>query len=127
MTPAIVGVMTPRKIGSVSKGTTRRSVRIEDELWAAAKRDAETTGQTVSDVIRDALDRRSTIIDAIDELSENLLGVLAERETPGVFGDPPVYADHPLHDWPTEYIDRLRDWLDWEVQSRRREWAEGPK
>ena len=56
MTPAIVGVMTPRKIGTVSKGTARRTVRIDDELWEAAARKADEGGKTVSDVIRGALE-----------------------------------------------------------------------
>lgn len=34
-----------------------RAVRIEDELWEAAKRRAAERGETVSDVIRRALQR----------------------------------------------------------------------
>lgn len=57
MTPAIVSVMTPRTIGSMSKGTTRRTVRVDDELWLEAVRVATERGETVSDVIREALTR----------------------------------------------------------------------
>lgn len=45
-------------IGSMpSKGTARRTIRIDDELWDAAQEAAEAAGVTVSDVIRDALAR----------------------------------------------------------------------
>lgn len=48
MTPDSVPVMT-------GKGTPRRTVRIEDETWDAAKVEAESRGETLSDVIRRAL------------------------------------------------------------------------
>lgn len=37
--------------------TPRRTVRVEEALWAAAQDAAESEGRTVSDVIRDALTR----------------------------------------------------------------------
>jgi predicted transcriptional regulator len=37
--------------------TPRRTVRVEEALWAAAQDAAEAEGRTVSDVIRDALTR----------------------------------------------------------------------
>lgn len=39
----------------MSKGTTHRTVRIEDGLWDAAKTKAEAEGANLSDVIREAL------------------------------------------------------------------------
>jgi len=39
----------------MSKGTTRRSIRIEDELWEAAQEQADERGDHLSAVIRDAL------------------------------------------------------------------------
>jgi len=39
----------------MSKGTTRRTVRIEDELWEAAKKQAEAEGLDVSDLLRQLL------------------------------------------------------------------------
>jgi len=39
----------------MSKGTTRRGVRIEDELWNAAQGKAAANGDNISDIIRQAL------------------------------------------------------------------------
>lgn len=39
----------------MSKGTTRRSIRIEDELWDAAKTKAEAEGTDLSNIIRGKL------------------------------------------------------------------------
>jgi len=39
----------------MSKGTTHRTVRIEDGLWDAARLAALAEGKSVSDVIREAL------------------------------------------------------------------------
>ncbi|MBP3044845.1 hypothetical protein KKR91_01355 [Arthrobacter jiangjiafuii] len=39
----------------MSKGTARRTVRIEDELWDAAKTKAEAEGTDLSNIIRGAL------------------------------------------------------------------------
>ena len=39
----------------MSKGTTHRTVRIEDGLWYAAKAKADANGANLSDVIREAL------------------------------------------------------------------------
>jgi predicted DNA binding CopG/RHH family protein len=39
----------------MSKGTTHRTVRIEDELWEAAKARADADGVNLSEVIRAAL------------------------------------------------------------------------
>ena len=41
---------------SPSRGTARRTVRVTDELWDAAQKLAEENGETVSDVIRRALE-----------------------------------------------------------------------
>jgi predicted transcriptional regulator len=41
---------------SPSKGTARRTVRIPDELWEAAQEAAEERGESVSDIIRRALE-----------------------------------------------------------------------
>lgn len=37
--------------------TPLRSVRIADELWHAAQQKAEAEGRTVSDVVREALEK----------------------------------------------------------------------
>lgn len=39
----------------MSKGTPRRSIRVEDELWQAATEAAEHRGENLSDVLREAL------------------------------------------------------------------------
>jgi hypothetical protein len=39
------------------KGTTRRSVRVSDDRWKAAKEKAEAEGRSVSDVLNDCLDK----------------------------------------------------------------------
>jgi len=39
----------------MSKGTTRRTVRIEDRLWDKAKELADKNGDNLSDVLRRAL------------------------------------------------------------------------
>lgn len=39
----------------MSKGTTHRTVRVEDGLWDAAKAKAEAEGINLSEVIRNAL------------------------------------------------------------------------
>jgi hypothetical protein len=39
----------------MSKGTTHRTVRIEDGLWDAAKESAVENGDNLSDIIRRAL------------------------------------------------------------------------
>lgn len=36
--------------------TPQRSVRVPDDVWQAAKAKAESEGQTVSDVVRQALE-----------------------------------------------------------------------
>lgn len=41
---------------SPSRGTARRTIRITDELWEAAQTVAEERGESVSDVIRSALE-----------------------------------------------------------------------
>ena len=37
---------------AMSKGTTRRSIRVEDELWEAAKAEFALRGKNISDEIR---------------------------------------------------------------------------
>jgi len=44
----------PAGVG-MSRGTTHRTVRIEDGLWLSAKAKAEAESRNLSDVIRDAL------------------------------------------------------------------------
>ncbi|GAA1992726.1 hypothetical protein GCM10009718_33040 [Isoptericola halotolerans] len=39
----------------VARGTTLRNVRVSDEVWTAAREQAEKNGETVSDVVRRAL------------------------------------------------------------------------
>ena len=41
----------------VSKGTTHRTVRIEDGLWEAAKEAAAERGDNISAIIRKALEK----------------------------------------------------------------------
>lgn len=73
MTPSTVLVMTP------SEGTPRRTVRITDELWAACSLAASGRGESISDVIREALSqyvapkRQPAIIRAADCTVEPLL------------------------------------------------------
>ncbi len=52
-------VMTPGTVGVVpnAPGTPRRTIRIPDDLWNAATAKAEKRGESVSDVIRHALER----------------------------------------------------------------------
>lgn len=39
----------------MSKGTTPRAIRVDDDLWDAAKTATEDRGETISDVVRLAL------------------------------------------------------------------------
>lgn len=39
----------------MSRGTIHRTIRIPDEIWLPAKAKAEAEGETLSDVIREAL------------------------------------------------------------------------
>lgn len=39
----------------MSKGTARRAVRVEDELWEGAKEKAAESGDNLSDIMREAL------------------------------------------------------------------------
>lgn len=39
-----------------SEGTKRRSIRVEDDLWERAKREAKARGDTLADVVRRALE-----------------------------------------------------------------------
>lgn len=39
-----------------SEGTKRRSIRIEDDLWLRAKREAATRNEALADVVRRALE-----------------------------------------------------------------------
>lgn len=49
--------MTRASLGRMpSKGTTRRTIRIHDDLWDTASQKAEAAGESVSDVIRRALE-----------------------------------------------------------------------
>lgn len=52
-------VMTPATVARVpnTPGTPRRTIRIPDDLWDAAVAKAEERGESVSDVIRKALER----------------------------------------------------------------------
>jgi predicted DNA-binding protein len=40
----------------MSKGTTPRAIRISDELWQDAKAVAGRRSETISDIVRDALE-----------------------------------------------------------------------
>ena len=39
----------------MTRGTTKRSTRIDDDLWSAAQTVAATHGENLSDIIRQAL------------------------------------------------------------------------
>lgn len=41
----------------MSRGTAHRTIRIADELWSAARAVAAKRGDSLSDVIREALER----------------------------------------------------------------------
>jgi predicted HicB family RNase H-like nuclease len=49
----------PLRMGrsEMPRGTTLRNVRVADALWDAAKVEAERQERTLSDVIREALER----------------------------------------------------------------------
>lgn len=51
--------MTPATVSRVpnTPGTTRRTVRVADPLWQAAQKKAEQREESLSDVIRKALER----------------------------------------------------------------------
>ncbi|WP_327047324.1 hypothetical protein OG320_05365 [Microbispora sp. NBC_01189] len=47
-----------REVGAMpGKGTPRRSIRVDDERWNAAKEKAEKEGRNVSDVLSECLDK----------------------------------------------------------------------
>ena len=41
----------------MSRGTTKRNIRIDDKLWQAALAKAREQGRTVSDVVRELLSK----------------------------------------------------------------------
>ena len=51
--------MTPGYDGDVpnQEKTPRRTIRIDDELWRAAQAEAKRRGVTISDVVRDLMER----------------------------------------------------------------------
>lgn len=49
--------MTPDTIGPMSKGTKRRTIRIEDELWEAALATAEKRDESLPAEIRRFLEQ----------------------------------------------------------------------
>lgn len=53
--PAVAGGLWSRR-DALARGTTLRNVRVADDLWESAKREAERQGRTLSDVIREALE-----------------------------------------------------------------------
>jgi predicted HicB family RNase H-like nuclease len=55
-------VMTPERMRGVpnTPGTPRRTIRVDDELWLSAVVKAAERGESVSDVIRRALERYVT-------------------------------------------------------------------
>lgn len=61
MTPASVAVMTPGTVGTMpnTPGTPRRTIRVEDELWAAALAAAEARDESLPEAIRQFLKRYS--------------------------------------------------------------------
>ncbi len=52
---AVAGGLWSRR-DALARGTTLRNVRVADDLWESAKREAERQGRTLSDVIREALE-----------------------------------------------------------------------
>jgi predicted DNA-binding protein len=52
----------------VSKGTARHAVRIEDDLWEAAKQAAAKNGDNLSNIIREAL---SAYVRDMEQPNEN--------------------------------------------------------
>lgn len=54
-----MNVMTPTTVARVpnQEKTPRRTVRVPDTLWEAAAAKADENGETVSDVVRRALER----------------------------------------------------------------------
>lgn len=50
----------------MSKGTTKRPIRIEDELWAAVRSKAESGGTNASEVIRQLLVEWLEDVEAFD-------------------------------------------------------------
>lgn len=60
MTPCLtVGVMTPGYDGAMpnQERTPRRTIRVEDTLWRDSLAEARRRGLTLSDAIRDMLQR----------------------------------------------------------------------
>ena len=59
MNGARFGVVTPGTMRDVpnTPGTPRRTIRVPDALWDAAAEKAEARGESLSDVLRKALER----------------------------------------------------------------------
>ena len=53
----------------MSKGTDRRTVRVAPELWERAGRVAASNDETLSDVIRRALERYAPATKSLSQLS----------------------------------------------------------
>lgn len=134
MTPANVGVMTPRKIDGMvnAPGTPRRTVRIDDALWNSAQEMAEKNGDSVSEIVRvgleryvgaDYLDKRGTrqiILDTIEEMAQELQGVRSGYSDPDHMA---MYVDHPLWELGAPGLIIIEAWLRLNIDERRAEWG----
>lgn len=54
----------------MSRGTTHRTVRIDDGLWEAAKESAKNNGDSLSDIMRQSIERYAA--NGCDPLTEIL-------------------------------------------------------
>lgn len=126
--------MTPRKIDSMSKGTTRRTIRVDEELWTDAQRVTAERGESVSEIVRVALSRyvaaeyldtrdtRTIILETIDELRENLTA-LRSAKSEDDFDATRMNLDHYLWNVPDGILEIFETWLLGEIHTRQLEWG----
>jgi len=63
--PRLFGQRAHRAVDRMSRGTTHRTLRVEDDLWSAAKSVADDRSENLSEVLRQALrDYVSRSVDA---------------------------------------------------------------
>lgn len=126
--------MTPRKIDSMSKGTTRRTIRVDEELWTDAQRVTAERGESVSEIVRVALtryvaaeyldkrDTRTIILETINELREDLTALRAGKSEDD-FETTHMALDHFLWNVPDGILEIFEEWLRSEIRTRQGEWG----
>lgn len=122
-------VMTPNE-----NHTPRRTVRVDDALWNSAQEMAEKNGDSVSEIVRNSLEKyvaadyldkrspRQIILATIEELASDLLGLRAAY-TGDDLDASAIYADHPLWNMDRDHLILFEAWLRLQINERREHWG----